>query len=196
MDEANICFLFAPAHHSAMRHVLPVRAELGFRTVFNLLGPLSNPAGAQRQVLGVYEARLVEPMAKVLGGLGVERAWTVHGSGLDELTTTGTTDVCEWRGGQTRLFSITPEAVGLKRVSLDDLRGGAPDHNALALRAVLEGQKGAYRDIVALNAAAAFLVSDKVETLREGLELGFAVIDDGRALAALERLVSISQGQG
>ena len=196
LDEANICFLFAPAHHSAMRHVLPVRAELGFRTVFNLLGPRSNPAGAQRQVLGVYEARLVEPMAKVLGGLGVERAWTVHGSGLDELTTTGSTDVCEWRGGQTRLFSITPEAVGLKRVALDDLRGGAPGHNALALRAVLEGQKGSYRDIVALNAAAAFLVSDKVETLREGLELGFAVIDDGRALAALNRLVSISQGQG
>lgn len=196
LDEANICFLFAPAHHGAMRHVLPVRAELGFRTVFNLLGPLSNPAGAQRQVLGVYEAQLVEPMARVLGGLGVERAWTVHGSGLDELTTAGPSDVCEWRNGQIRRFTITPEAVGLQRVSMDDLRGGAPDHNAMALRAVLEGSKGAYRDIVALNAAAAFLVGDKAETLREGVELAFAVIDDGRALAALDRLVFISQAQG
>ena len=196
LDEANICFLFAPAHHSAMRHVLPVRAELGFRTVFNLLGPLSNPAGAQRQVLGVYDPRLIEPMAKVLGGLGVERAWTVHGSGLDEITTAGATEVCEWRDGKTQHFTITPEAVGLTRVSLDALRGGAPEDNARALRSVLQGQVGPYRDIVALNAAAAFLVSDKVETLREGLALSFAVLDDGRALAALEKLVSISQGQG
>ena len=113
LDEAGICFLFAPAHHGAMRHVLPIRAELGFRTVFNLLGPLSNPANARRQVLGVYDVRLVEPMARVLGALGAERAWTVHGSGLDELTTTGETQVAEWRDGGLRLFTITPEAVGL-----------------------------------------------------------------------------------
>ncbi|MCX8499046.1 MAG: anthranilate phosphoribosyltransferase, partial [Caulobacteraceae bacterium] len=124
LDEAGICFLFAPAHHSAMRHVTPVRAELGFRTLFNLLGPLSNPAGAQRQVLGVYDPRLIEPMAKVLGALGAERAWVVHGSGLDEITTTGPTQICEWRDGQTRLFTVTPEAVGLEPVSLEALRGG------------------------------------------------------------------------
>jgi len=190
LDEAGICFLFAPAHHSAMRHVTPVRAELGFRTLFNLLGPLSNPAGAQRQVLGVYDPRLIEPMAKVLGALGAERAWVVHGSGLDEITTTGPTEICEWRDGQTRLFIVTPEAVGLERVSLDALRGGDPKANAAALTALLDGERGAYRDIVALNAAAAFLVADRVETLREGLDLAFAVIDDGRAREALARLVA------
>jgi anthranilate phosphoribosyltransferase len=190
LDEAGICFLFAPAHHSAMRHVTPVRAELGFRTVFNLLGPLSNPAGAQRQVLGVYDPRLIEPMAKVLGALGAERAWVVHGSGLDEITTTGPTQICEWRDGQTRLFTVTPEAVGLERVSIDALRGGDPKANAAALTALLAGERGAYRDIVALNAAAAFLVADRVETLRDGLDLAFAVIDDGRAREALARLVA------
>lgn len=190
LDEAGICFLFAPAHHSAMRHVTPVRAELGFRTVFNLLGPLSNPAGAQRQVLGVYDPRLIEPLAKVLGALGAERAWVVHGSGLDEITTTGPTQICEWRDGQTRLFTVTPEAVGLERVSLDALRGGDPKANAAALTALLAGERGAYRDIVALNAAAAFLVADRVETLREGIDLAFAVIDDGRARDALARLVA------
>ena len=190
LDEAGICFLFAPAHHSAMRHVTPVRAELGFRTVFNLLGPLSNPAGAQRQVLGVYDPRLIEPLAKVLGALGAERAWVVHGSGLDEITTTGPTQICEWREGQTRLFSVTPEAVGLERVSIDALRGGDPKANAAALTALLAGERGPYRDIVALNAAAAFLVADRVETLREGLDLAFAVIDDGRAREALARLVA------
>jgi len=190
LDEAGICFLFAPAHHSAMRHITPVRAELGFRTVFNLLGPLSNPAGAQRQVLGVYDPRLIEPLAKVLGALGAERAWVVHGSGLDEITTTGPTQICEWREGQTRLFSVTPEAVGLERVSLEALRGGDPKANAAALTALLAGERGAYRDIVALNAGAAFLVADRVETLREGLDMAFAVIDDGRAREALARLVA------
>ncbi len=190
LDEAGICFLFAPAHHSAMRHVTPVRAELGFRTMFNLLGPLSNPAGAQRQVLGVYDPRLIEPMAKVLGALGAERAWVVHGSGLDEITTTGPTQICEWREGQTRLFTVTPEAVGLERVSLEALRGGDPKANAAALTALLVGERGPYRDIVALNAAAAFLVADRVETLREGLDLAFAVIDDGRAREALAQLVA------
>ena len=189
LDEAGICFLFAPAHHSAMRHITPVRAELGFRTVFNLLGPLSNPAGAQRQVLGVYDPRLIEPLAKVLGALGAERAWVVHGSGLDEITTTGPTQICEWREGQTRLFTVTPEAVGLERVSLEALRGGDPKANAAALTALLAGERGAYRDIVALNAAAAFLVADRVATLREGLDLAFAVIDDGRAREALARLI-------
>lgn len=192
LAEAGICFLFAPAHHGAMRHVLPIRAELGFRTVFNLLGPLSNPAGARRQVLGVYDVRLVEPMARVLGALGAERAWTVHGSGLDELTTTGETQVAEWRDGGLRLFTITPEAVGLRRAALSELEGGEPAENAVALRALLDGKKDAYRDVVALNAAAAFLVGERVETLRDGVDLALAVIDDGRAKAALDRLIEVT----
>jgi anthranilate phosphoribosyltransferase len=190
LDEANICFLFAPAHHGAMRHVLPVRAELGFRTIFNLLGPLSNPAGAKRQVLGVYDPRLLEPLARVLGGLGAERAWTVHGSGMDEMTVTGPTMVCEWRDGGVRNFNITPDAVGLAKHSLDDLTGGTPEVNAAALSRLLDGEAGAYRDVVLLNAAAAVLVGGKVETLREGVELAAAVVDDGRARAALDGLIA------
>jgi anthranilate phosphoribosyltransferase len=192
LDEANICFLFAPAHHGAMRHVLPVRQELGFRTIFNLLGPLSNPAGAQRQVLGVYDSRWVEPMARVLGALGSARAWVVHGQGLDELTTTGSSQVAEWREGGMRLFTITPEAVGLPRAGLDDLRGGDSAFNAQAILDLLAGRPGAYRDVALLNTAAALLVSDRVETLREGVEMAADAIDDGRARAALDRLVAAS----
>jgi anthranilate phosphoribosyltransferase len=193
LDDANICFLFAPAHHGAMRHVLPVRQELGFRTIFNLLGPLSNPAGAQRQVLGVYDSRWVEPLARVLGALGSKRAWVVHGQGLDELTTTGASQVAEWReGAGVRLFNITPEAVGLPRASLADLQGGDPEVNAQAIRDLLAGRKGAYRDVVLLNTAAALLVSDTVETLRDGAEVAAAAIDDGRAQTALDRLVKAS----
>jgi anthranilate phosphoribosyltransferase len=193
LDTAGICFLFAQAHHGAMRHVSPIRAELGFRTVFNLLGPLSNPARAKRQVLGVYSERWVEPLAHVLGGLGSERAWVVHGGGMDEMTTTGETQVAEWRDGQVRLFRVTPEAVGLPRASLDDLRGAEPAVNAQALRDLLDGRRNAYRDIVLLNAAAAFLVGGKVETLRDGVELAAAVIDDGRARAALAALVEATR---
>ncbi|MDE2485904.1 MAG: anthranilate phosphoribosyltransferase, partial [Alphaproteobacteria bacterium] len=145
LEEAGICFMFAPAHHGAMRHVTPIRAELGFRTIFNLLGPLANPAKARRQVLGVFDTRWVEPLARVLGALGAERAWTVHGQGMDEITTTGATEVAEWRDGQVRLFRITPEAVGLPRASLADLTGGAPSENARALRDLLAGAKGPYR---------------------------------------------------
>jgi anthranilate phosphoribosyltransferase len=190
---AGICFLFAPAHHGALRHVTPIRAELGFRTVFNLLGPLSNPAGAKRQVLGVFDSRWVEPMARVLGALGSERAWVVHGSGLDELTTTGPTQVAEWRNGYVRLFNITPEAVGLPRADLAALQGGDPAQNAEALRDLLDGAPGPYRDIALLNAAAAFLVSDVVETLQEGVALGAEAIDSGRARAALDQLIAATQ---
>jgi anthranilate phosphoribosyltransferase len=189
LDEAGIAFLFAQSHHGAMRHVSPIRAELGFRTIFNLLGPVTNPAGAQRQVVGVYSPRWIEPLARVLGQLGAERAWVVHGQGMDEMTTTGATEVAEWRDGQVRLFTVTPEAVGLERTTQEALRGGDPAHNAAALRDLLGGKTGAYRDMVLLNAAAAFLVAEKVETLREGIDLGGAVIDDGRALAALDGLV-------
>ena len=192
LDEAGICFMYAPAHHGSMRHVSPIRAELGFRTIFNLLGPLTNPAGAQRQVVGVFAERWVAPLAEALKVLGAERAWVVHGSGLDEMTTTGETSVAELRDGQVRLFTVTPEAVGLKRVGLSDLTGGTPKHNAVALRALLAGEKGPYRDIVLLNAAAAFLVGEKVETLREGVDLAAAVIDDGRAQATLATLASLA----
>jgi anthranilate phosphoribosyltransferase len=192
LDEAGICFMFAPAHHGAMRHVSPIRAELGFRTIFNLLGPLTNPAGAKRQVVGVFAERWVSRLAEALGELGAERAWVVHGSGLDEMTTTGETSVAELRDGQVRLFTVTPEAVGLPRAALADLAGGEPKANAKALRRLLTGEAGAYRDIVMLNAAAAFLVAEKVETLREGVELAGAVIDDGRAQGALDKLVSLA----
>ncbi|MET0273167.1 MAG: anthranilate phosphoribosyltransferase [Phenylobacterium sp.] len=192
LRDAGICFMFAPAHHGAMKHVSPIRAELGFRTIFNLLGPLTNPAGAKRQVVGVFAERWVSPLAQVLGALGAERAWVVHGGGMDEMTTTGETSVAEYRDGQVRLFTVTPEAVGLPRAALADLTGGTPAENAKALTALLDGAPGPYRDVVLLNAAAAFLVGEKVETLREGVELAAQVIDDGRAKAALDRLVAIS----
>ena len=192
LEEANICFMFAPAHHGAMRYVMPVREDLGFRTIFNFLGPLSNPAGASRQVLGVFDIRWVEPLARVLGALGATRAWVVHGGGLDELTTTGASEVAEWRDGGVRLFKITPEAVGLPRAAPADLRGGEPADNAKALRRLLAGETGPYRDIVLLNAAAAFLVAERVETLREGVALAAWSIDDGRALSSLDRLVRIT----
>jgi anthranilate phosphoribosyltransferase len=193
LDDANVCFLFAPAHHGAMRHVAPIRHELGFRTIFNTLGALSNPAGAQRQVVGAFSPTWVEPLARVLGALGTERAWVVHGEGLDEMTTTGVTQVAEWRAGTgVRLFNVTPEAVGLRRAALSDLTGGDADQNAAALRALLGGAMGPYRDIVLLNAAAALLVSDKVETLREGVDMAAHAIDSGAARQALDALVEIS----
>jgi anthranilate phosphoribosyltransferase len=194
LDEAGICFMFAPAHHPAMKYVIPIRSELGFRTVFNLLGPLTNPAGAKRQVVGVPSSRFVEPLARALGALGAERAWTVHGEGMDELTTTGETEVAEWYNGAVRLFRITPEAVGLRRAALGELTGGSPEDNAKALRGLLDGKDGAYRDIVLLNAAAGFLVGDKVETLREGVELAAKSIDSGAAKAALDKLIEVTNG--
>ena len=195
LDEAGLCVLFAPAHHAAMRHVSPIRQELGFRTIFNLLGPLSNPAGATRQLLGVYDGRWIDPLARVLGALGAKRAWVVHGDGLDEITTTGTTHVAEWREGGVRLFNITPEAVGLPRAALADLRGGDPTENAAALQAVLAGGTGPYRDIVLINAAAAFLVAEKVETLREGVDRAARSIDSGAAAESLTRLRTLTARQ-
>ncbi|HYG28384.1 MAG TPA: anthranilate phosphoribosyltransferase, partial [Caulobacteraceae bacterium] len=194
LDEAGICFMFAPNHHPAMKYVIPVRTELGFRTLFNLLGPLTNPAGAKRQVVGVPSSRFVEPIARALGALGAERAWTVHGEGMDELTTTGETEVAEWNGESVRLFRVTPEAVGLPRARLSDLTGGSPEENAVALRELLDGRPGPYRDIVLLNAAAGFLVGDKVETLREGVELAAQSIDSGAAQAALDKLIEVTNG--
>jgi anthranilate phosphoribosyltransferase len=192
LDQANIAFLFARAHHPAMKHVSPVRAELGFRTLFNLLGPMTNPAGAKRQLMGVYDSKWVEPLAHVLGALGAEKAWVVHGAGMDEMTTVGETSVAEYREGGVRLFRITPEAVGLPRATIDDLRGGVPEQNAAALVRLLDGEKGAYRDIVLLNAAAALLVADKAETLADGLVAAASSIDDGRARTALTKLAEVS----
>ncbi|MGZ3404201.1 MAG: anthranilate phosphoribosyltransferase, partial [Phenylobacterium sp.] len=149
-------------------------------------------AHAQRQVVGVFAERWVHPLAEALKALGSERAWVVHGQGLDEMTTTGETSVAELRDGQVRLFTVTPEAVGLPRAALADLTGGSPKDNAASLGRLLDGEKGPYRDIVTLNAAAAFLVAERVETLREGVELAGEVIDDGRALATLDKLRSLA----
>lgn len=194
MREAGIGFLMAPRHHSAMRHVGPVRMELGTRTIFNLLGPLSNPAGASRQLLGVYSQQWVEPLAVVLGKLGAERAMIVHGSdGLDEITTTGPTHVGEFHNGIVKTYTITPEDAGLPYSTPEQLKGGDAAHNAEALTALLKGASGAYRDIVLINAAAALMVADKAETLREGVALAAAAIDGGAAWETLQKLVAVSQ---
>jgi len=189
LDQAGICFLFAPMFHGAMRHVGPIRGEIGFRTVFNLLGPLCNPAGARRQVMGVYDPAWLEPLAQVLGRLGATRAWTVHGQGLDELTTTGPSQVAEWRDGALRRFEVTPEMAGLPRVDIEALKGGDGAENAAAMSDLLDGAPGAYRDIVLLNAAAALVVADRADDLRAGVEIAAAAIDHGKARRALERLV-------
>ena len=163
--EIGIGFLMAPRHHSAMRHVAPTRVELGTRTIFNLLGPMSNPAGARRQLVGVFAPEWVRPMAEVLGRLGAERAWVVHGAGIDELTTAGVTTVAEFKDGQVVEFEVVPEDAGLKPARLDDLKGGEPAHNAALMRDLLGGARGPLRDIVLLNSAAALVVAGQAETL-------------------------------
>lgn len=191
--EAGLGFMMAPRHHGAMRHVGPTRVELGTRTIFNLLGPLSNPAGARRQLIGVFSDRWVVPMAEVLGKLGAERAWVVHGSdGLDELTTTGPSVVAEWSGSEVRTFEVTPEDAGLSRAAAADLRGGDAEVNARALKAVLDGAKDAYRDIVLLNAAATLIVADKAADLKTGASMAAEAIDSGKARAVLDRLVAVT----
>ncbi len=191
--EAGIGFMMAPRHHAAMKHVGGPRVELGTRTIFNLLGPLSNPAGVSRQLIGVFAFDWVRPVAEVLAKLGSERAWVVHGSdGLDELTTTGSTFVAELKGGAVSTFEVTPEEIGLARTTPDALKGGNAESNAAALRALLDGEKGPYRDIVLLNAAAALVIADKVKDLAEGLARAAEVVDAGGALGALQELVKIS----
>ncbi|KIL99379.1 Anthranilate phosphoribosyltransferase [Paramagnetospirillum magnetotacticum MS-1] len=191
--ENKVGFLMAPRHHNAMRHVAGARGELGTRTIFNLLGPLSNPAGTTRQVVGVFAERWVEPLARVLGRLGAEHAWVVHGSdGLDELTTTGPTKVAEFKGGEVRLFTVTPEEVGLKRAAAADLKGGDSATNAAALKGLLKGEQGAYRDIVVLNSAAALVVAGKVGSLSEGARAAEQAIDRGEAEAVLDRMIAIT----
>ena len=193
LREAGTCFLLAPRHHNAMRHVGPTRVELGTRTIFNLLGPLSNPAKVKRQVIGVFSPDWVEPLAHVLQNLGHERAWVVHGAdGLDELSTTGPSMVAELKDGAVRTFEVAPEDAGLERASLGDLLGGEAEQNARVLRAMLEGEHGPFRDIVVYTAAATLVVADKAADLRQGAEQAAAAIDEGRAAQALDRLIEIS----
>jgi anthranilate phosphoribosyltransferase len=191
--EVGMTFLMAPRHHSAMRHVGPTRVELGTRTIFNLLGPLSNPCRVKRQVLGVFAAEWVEPLAQVLKDLGHERAWVVHGAGgLDELSTLGPSQVAELKDGQVRRFELAPEELGLPRAKLEDLQGGDGEVNARALRAVLEGRKGPFRDIALLTSAAALLVAGKAADLKQGLALATQALDAGKAKDKLEALVRLT----
>ncbi len=194
-EEAGVAFLFAPQHHGATRHAGPARRELGTRTIFNLLGPLSNPAGTRRQLLGVFAPQWLVPFAEVLRVLGSERAWIVHGhDGLDELTTTTRSSVAELRNGEIREFEVAPEQLGIARATLDDLRGGDATHNAAALRALLDGEAGPYRDIVVFNAAAALVVAGRADGLAPGAELARRAIDSGAAAARLEALVRATTG--
>ena len=192
LDEVGLAFLFAPLLHPAMREVMPVRQALGVRTVFNVLGPLTNPAGSRRQVMGVYSPKLVRPIADVLRRLGAEHALVVHGAdGLDEISTTGPTAVAELRGSEVREVEIEPESLGLPRRSMADLLGGGPRDNAALLRDVLEGQgRPAHREIIAINAAAAIYVGGGADDLAQGLEKAFATLDSGAGAAKLEELVS------
>ncbi len=193
INEAGVGFMWAPLHHPAMKHWAPVRAELGIRTLFNLLGPISNPAGVTRQVVGVFSWQWVEPIANVLRNLGAEHVWVVHGhDGLDELTTTGTTDVAEVRHGEVRVFEVTPADAGLPLAALSDLRGGDAKTNAAAIREVLAGKPGPFRDIVLLNAAAALIVGGKASDLRQGVEIAARSIDRGAAARALAQLIAIT----
>lgn len=195
IEQANIGFMFAPAHHSAVRHVGPARASLGVRTIFNLLGPLSNPAGAKRQVLGVFSDEWLVPIAEVLRTLGSTKLWVVHGAdGLDELSTTGETKVAALDNGEITTFTVHPEEVGLPLTSIDMLKGGDSEVNAAAIKEVLKGEMGPFRDIVLLNAAAALVVSGKVNDLKEAVGVAANAIDDGKALEALEQLITLTNG--
>jgi anthranilate phosphoribosyltransferase len=193
--DAGIGFMFAPAHHPAMKNVGPTRVELGTRTIFNLLGPLSNPAGVRRQMVGVFSRQWIEPLAQVLRNLGSESAWVVHGSdGLDEITTSGPTHVAALDQGTVRTFTITPEEVGLERVKPEALRGGDAKDNAAALMNVLKGKKGPYRDVAILNAAAGLVVAARAKDLKQAVALATRSVDSGEAEGRLERLIAVSNG--
>ncbi len=193
LAQTGFAFMIAPAHHPSMRHVAAVRIELGTRTIFNILGPLSNPAGVKRLLIGVFAASWLEPIAETLRDLGTERAFVLHGSdGLDEITTTGATEVVELNNGSISRFTIRPEDAGIACAAPAGLKGGEPGLNAAALRAVLYGEKNAYRDIALLNAAAALMLADKVTSLREGAQMAAAAIDSGRGKALLAAVVEAS----
>lgn len=195
--EAGVGFLWAPVHHPAMKTWAGVRGDLGIRSLFNLLGPLANPAGVKRMVLGVFDRAWVEPIADVLVNLGAEHAFVVHGAdGMDELTTTGESFVAEVADGEVSVFTVSPEDAGLERCEISQLVGGDAETNAAALRAVLDGDKSPYRDIVLMNAGAALVVADKAANIREGVARAARAIDEGQAKAALDRLVRITTGAG
>ncbi|RVK26152.1 anthranilate phosphoribosyltransferase [Sinorhizobium meliloti] len=190
--EAGLGFMFAQQHHSAMRHVGPTRVELGTRTIFNLLGPLANPAGVRQQLVGVYAPQWVDPLAEVLRDLGSESVWVVHGEGLDEITTTGVTKVAALKDGTITNFELTPADFGLERVSLDALKGGDGADNAAALQAVLDGAENAYRDISLANAAASLMIAGRAGDLSEGMALARQSLSSGGAKVALQRLITVS----
>lgn len=193
INEAGVGYMHAALHHKAVGHAAAARKALGVRTMFNVLGPLSNPAGAKRQLMGVFSRDLLRPIAEVMPRLDVEAAWVVHGSdGLDELTTTGPTYVAALKDGAISEFEVTPEDAGLSRAAPEDLAGGDPQHNADALKRLLEGERGAYRDIAVLNAAAGLIVAGKAQDLAAGARLAETAIDDGNTAKALEKLVAIS----
>jgi anthranilate phosphoribosyltransferase len=194
IDEAGFGFMFAPAHHGATRFVVPVRKELAVRTIFNFLGPLTNPAGATRQVIGVSDAAFLDTIAGALAQLGAAKALVVSSAdGLDEMSTSGTTRVVEVDGPELRSYEVSPEDVGLARARPEDLAGGTPDVNAATTRRIFEGERGPQRDLAVLNAGAAIYVAGKADTLDEGCRAAEAAIDDGRAADSLERLVEMSQ---
>ncbi len=193
LEEAGICFMLAPRHHGAMRHVAGTRVELGTRTIFNLLGPLSNPAGVKRQLLGVFAEQWVEPLARVLMKLGSERVWVVHGlDGLDELTTTGPSLVAELKDGAVRTFEVSPEDAGLPLAKAEDLKGDDAEANLRMMLALLDGETGPIRDIVLFNSAAALVVAGKVDDLKAGVALAAEAIDSGKASKTCGRLIEIS----
>ena len=191
--QAQICFLMAPRHHGAMRHVAGTRVELGTRTIFNLLGPLSNPARAKRQLIGVFAREWIEPMARVLANLGSEHVWVVHGSdGIDEITTTGPTAVAELKNGEVSTFDVSPDQIGLPLADPNDIKGGTAKENAAALTALLDGQPGPYRDIALINAAAALVIAGKAVDLAVGAARAADAIDTGKAKKTLQHLIEIT----
>jgi anthranilate phosphoribosyltransferase len=194
LDEVGLGFLYAPLLHTAMKHVMPARREMGIRTVFNMLGPLTNPAGANAQIIGVYAAAITEPLARVLAELGTVRAFVVHGAdNLDEISNTGESQLSEVRDGTVRTFTVRPEDFGMPRAAIADLRGGDREQNAQIIRALLEGEPGPRRDIVLMNAAAALVAGGRARDLKEGVGLAAQSIDSGAARDKLQALVALSQ---
>lgn len=193
LKEAGMCFFFAQKYHTSMKYVGPIRKELGFRTVFNILGPLTNPGSPKMQLLGVYDEYLVEPLAQVLINLGVKRGMVVYGKDkLDEISMSAPTAVCEFKDGWFKSYTIVPEDFGFERCTKDDLKGGTPEENAKITREILGGAKGHKRNAVLMNAGAALYIGGKAETLKDGIALAAKIIDSGKALETLDKLITVS----
>ena len=193
LKEAGMCFFFAQKYHTSMKYVGPIRKELGFRTVFNILGPLTNPGSPKKQLLGVYDEYLVEPLAQVLINLGVKRGMVVYGKDkLDEISMSAPTAVCEFKDGWFKSYTIAPEDFGFERCTKDDLKGGTPEENAKITREILGGAKGHKRNAVLMNAGAALYIGGKAETLKDGIALAAEIIDSGKALETLDKLITVS----